>query len=154
MANRRDQIELTDSEIADYLTESKTIICATNGPRGLPHTMPLWYIMRGDEIYGWTFEKSQKAKNLQRDARATLLIEDGVTYDQLRAVMMECDAELIADAGEVREIAIDLFSKYTNGNVTSEVEQMIDAQLPKRIGLRFTPKRYVSWDHRKLGGTY
>jgi hypothetical protein len=27
-------------------------------------------------------------------------------------------------------------------------------QAPKRVGLRFSPTRVVSWDHAKLGGTY
>ena len=27
-------------------------------------------------------------------------------------------------------------------------------QAPKRIGLRFVPRRVASWDHRKLAGDY
>lgn len=154
MAGRREKIELTPAEIDAYLAECRTIVCATNGPRGWPHSVPLWYVMRGKKIWGWTFAKSQKAKNLERDPRATLLVEDGVTYDKLRSVMMECDVELIRDPAVIREFAVELFDRYTDGNVTPEVEAMIDAQLSKRVGLCFTPRRYVSWDHRKLGGTY
>ncbi len=40
---------------------------------------------------GWTYAKSQKARNLERDARATIGIEDGVQYHELRGVMFECD---------------------------------------------------------------
>ena len=28
------------------------------------------------------------------------------------------------------------------------------AQAAKRVGLQFVERRRVSWDHRKLGGTY
>ncbi len=155
MAGRRDQIKLSPEEIAAYLAESKTVIAGTNGPRGVPHLMPLWFVTRGEEIWGWTFAKSQKAKNLERDPRATLLIEDGVTYEELRGVMIECDVELIWNAADVREIGVELFTKYGDGNPPAEpVLQMIDAQTPKRVGLRFKPTRYVSWDHRKLGGVY
>ena len=28
------------------------------------------------------------------------------------------------------------------------------AQAPKRVAIRFNPKRIASWDHRKLGGVY
>lgn len=153
MASRRDQIKLTPDEIAGYLGDAQTVIVGSNGPRGVPHLMPLWFVMRGEEIWGWTFAKSQKAKNLERDPRASLLVEDGVTYDQLRGVMIECDVELPRDAATVRQIGIDLFTKYGDGAPPAEpVIQMIEAQTPKRVALRMIPRRYVSWDHRKLGG--
>lgn len=155
MSGRRDQIKLTDDEIAAFLGEAKTVIVGSNGPRGVPHMMPLWFVMHGEEIWGWTFAKSQKTLNLKRDSRATLLFEDGVQYDQLRGVMIECDVELIRETGDVRAIGIELFTKYGDGNPPAEpVVQMIEAQAPKRVGLRFKPTRYVSWDHRKLGGVY
>lgn len=155
MAGRRDQIKLTDDEVADYLAGAKTVIVGTNGPRGAPHMMPLWFVLRGDEIWGWTFAKSQKARNLERDPRATLLVEDGVEYGELRGVMIECDVELLREPAAVGEIGVELFTKYGDGGPPAEpVLRMIDVQTPKRVGLRFIPKRYVSWDHRKLAGVY
>lgn len=156
MAGRRDQIKLTAEEIAAYLAGAKTVVAGSNGPRGVPHLVPLWFVLRGEEVWGWTFAKSQKAKNLERDPRATLLIEDGVTYDKLRGVMIECEVELRREAPDVRQIGIELFTRYGDGNHPAKpVVEMIEAQTPKRVGLRFVPKRYVSWDHRKLGeGVY
>lgn len=155
MAGRRDQIKLSADEITAYLGDAKTVIVGSNGPRGVPHLVPLWFVMRGEEIWGWTFAKSQKVKNLERDPRVSLLVEDGANYDQLRGVMIECDVELPRDAATVRQIGVDLFTKYGDGNRPAEpVIQMIEAQTPKRVGLRFIPRRYVSWDHRKLGGVY
>jgi hypothetical protein len=156
MPSRRDQIKLDDAELAAYLAEQKTIIAGTNGPRGVPHLMPLWFVMRGTEVWGWTFAKSQKAKNLERDPRATLLVEDGVSYEKLRGAMLECDVEVTRDFDEVRQIGIELFTKMAGGDSIHEsVVAVIDAQTPKRIGMRFIPRRVVSWDHRKLGdGVY
>lgn len=155
MAGRRDQIKLSADEITAYLGDAKTVIVGSNGPRGVPHLVPLWFVMRGEEIWGWTFAKSQKVKNLERDPRVSLLVEDGANYDQLRGVMIECDVELPRDAATVRQIGVDLFTKYGDGNRPAEpVIQMIEAQTPKRVGLRFIPRRYISWDHRKLGGVY
>lgn len=155
MASKRDQIKLTDEEIAAYLAEQETVVVGTNGPRGVPHLMPLWFVMRGEEVWGWTFAKSQKAKNLERDPRATILFEDGVRYDLLRGVMFECDVEVITDVDAIEQIGVELFTKYGDGNYPAEpVLQMIKAQAPKRIGLRFKQTKTVSWDHRKLGGVY
>ncbi|MGH2905454.1 MAG: pyridoxamine 5'-phosphate oxidase family protein [Solirubrobacterales bacterium] len=156
MASKRDQIKLDDAEIAAYLAEEKTVVVATTGPNGRPHLMPLWFVVRGTEIWGWTFAKSQKAKNLTRDQHATLLFEDGVSYEKLRGVMYECDVEILRDSDAIRDIGIELFTKYGDGNYPAEpVIAMIEAQVPKRIGLRFTPTRTVSWDHGKLAsGVY
>lgn len=155
MAGRRDQITLSPDEIAAYLADAKTVIAGTNGPRGVPHLMPLWFVVRGEEIWGWTFARSQKARNLERDPRATLLFEDGVTYEKLRGVMIECQVELLRDPESVSGIGVELFTKYGDGNPPAEpVLEMINIQTPKRVGLRFMPRKYVSWDHRKLGGVY
>ncbi|MGK2878944.1 MAG: pyridoxamine 5'-phosphate oxidase family protein [Solirubrobacterales bacterium] len=155
MAGKRDQIVLSEDEIDAFLEQQRTVIVGTNGPRGVPHVMPLWYIVRGAEIWGWTFTKAQKIKNLERDPRATLLVESGETYDQLRGVSYECDVEMSADYEVVRAVGIDLFTRYGDGNYPVDaVISMIEAQAPKRTALKFTPNRTMSWDHRKLGGTY
>src|ERR687892_142304 len=93
---RRAQIRMSDDEVQAFLDEERTVICATNGPRGWPHLMPLWYVLRatGDgapQIWAWTFAKSQKAVNLGRDPRASLQVEAGESYAELRGVMLECD---------------------------------------------------------------
>lgn len=155
MAGRRDQIVLTDSEISEFLEAHRTVVVGTNGPRGVPHLMPLWYVVRGAEIWGWTFTKSQKIKNLQRDPRATLLFEDGVSYDKLRGVSYECKVELDTNFEVVKAVGLDLFTRYGDGNPpVPAVEQMVESQAPKRTALKFIPTRTMSWDHRKLGGTY
>ena len=73
------------------------MICATNGPRGWPHQMPLWYVVRDGEVWAWRYAKSQKVRNLERDARATLQIEAGEEYQELRGVMIEADAVIHRD---------------------------------------------------------
>ncbi len=140
---------MTEEELASFLEDQKVVTCATIGPNGRPHLMPLWYVVDGGELRGWTYAKSQKAKNLERDPHATLQIEDGVEYQELRGVMMECDVELVRE--NVESFGKALFERYAPG---VDVGDMISQQAPKRVGLRFSPTRMVSWDHRKLGGTY
>jgi PPOX class probable F420-dependent enzyme len=151
MPSRRDQIRMSDDELGDFLAEQKVVTVATIGPNGRPHLMPLWYVVDGDDLRGWTFAKSQKAKNLERDPRATLQIEAGVEYQELRGVMFEADVEIERDPDRVAAYGIALFERYAPG---ADVDDMIRKQAQKRIGLRFVPTRTVSWDHRKLGGTY
>ena len=115
--------------------------------------VPLWFVADGLELSGWTYAKSQKAKNLERDPRATLGIEDGVEYQELRGVMLECEVGLERDAAEVEKYGLALFGRYA-GELNDEIREMVSAQAQKRVGLRFVPSRVVSWDHRKLAGRY
>jgi PPOX class probable F420-dependent enzyme len=158
MPSRRDQIRMSEDELRAFLDEQRIVSVATLGPHGRPHLVPLWYVPEdGGDLSGWTYAKSQKARNLERDPRATLQVEDGVRYDELRGVMLECDVELERDAAAVAErYGMPLFSRYVagGGDPAPEVRAMVEEQAPKRIGLRFKPTRTVSWDHRKLGGTY
>jgi PPOX class probable F420-dependent enzyme len=155
MPSRREQIQMTEPEVRDFLSEGKIVTCATIGPRGRPHLVPLWYVAEGVELRGWTYAKSQKAKNMERDPRATLQVEDGVLYHELRGVMMECDVHMERDPERVAKHGLELFARFTEGSeLPPGVREMVEKQASKRVGLRFTPTRIVSWDHGKLGGAY
>ena len=144
---------MTGEEVRAFLDEKMVMQCATNGPRGLPHMVALWFVVDGDELRGWTYAKSQKAKNLERDPRATLGIEEGVQYDELRGVMFECDVSVERDPDKVEAFGLELFEKYA-GELNDDIRAMVSKQAQKRVGLTFKPTRTVSWDHRKLGGVY
>src|SRR5215475_10142138 len=95
--SRRGQIELGEAELLELLEDERIAIVSSNGPRGFPHSMPLWFVPRDGEVWIWTYAKSQKVRNLERDPRATLLIETGTEYQDLRGVQIEAEAELIRD---------------------------------------------------------
>jgi PPOX class probable F420-dependent enzyme len=156
MPSRRDQIKLTDEEQSELIENERVVVVSTLGPRGWPHVMPLWYVPREGEIWIWTYAKSQKVKNLERDPRATLLIETGTEYNELRGVQIEAEAELIRDTEQVVEFAKELTVRYTEGidSVEADAAAGLQAQAPKRVAINFHPKRVATWDHRKLGGTY
>jgi PPOX class probable F420-dependent enzyme len=151
--SRRDQIRMTDAELRAFLVAQRTLICATNGVRGWPHLMPLWFVVRDDDIWAWTYARSQKVRNLERDPRATLQIETGETYDQLRGVMFEATAHLHRDTDTVAQLGAEILARYAGGGGGADVDA-IRAQARKRVGLQFVVQRIASWDHRKLGGTY
>ena len=130
------------------------MICATNGRGGWPHLMPLWYVVSGGDIWAWTYAKSQKVRNLERDARATLQVEDGEQYHELRGVMIEAEAVIHRDLELVAEFGAELFERYGGDGGGPEFLEVIRAQAAKRVALQFVPQRTASWDHGKLGGVY
>ena len=148
--DRRRQIRMSEAELAEFLDAQRTVTCATLGPGGRPHLTGLWYVPVGGRLDCWTYAASQKARNLERDLRATLLTEAGTAYQELRGVSVECDAELVRDPGQVLDLGVALAVRY-RAAPGPDLRAGLAAQAAKRVGLRFHPTRVSSWDHRKLG---
>ena len=153
--SRRAQIQLTDDEQRELLESERVVIVSSIGTRGWPHSMPLWYVLRDGEIWIYTYAKSQKVRNLERDLRATLLIETGHEYSELRGVQIEAEAEIHRDIDLVYEVGRELTLRYAEGaSIEGDAAEALKAQARKRVAIRFEPRRVATWDHRKLGGTY
>ncbi len=150
---KRSQISMSPAELEAFLAEERVVTVATIGPNGRPHLMPLWYVTEGAVVVAWTFGKSQKIRNLERRPQATLQVEAGDRYEELRGAMLECDVEVIRDLPAVTKIGLAIGARYapdSDGVDTPERLAVVAKQAPKRVGLRFRPTRVASWDHRKL----
>ena len=156
MPSRREQIRMTPEETKDFLESQHTAQVATIGPNGRPHLVTVFYVTRGDSaVATWSYAKSQKVVNLRRLPEATVLVESGDSYAELRAVSMECDVTIIEDLEQIVAIGQELTGQLIdNDDVATSAGQFIRAQAEKRVGLLFTPTKVVTWDHTKLGGTY
>jgi PPOX class probable F420-dependent enzyme len=154
--SRRDEIKLGEDEQRELLETERIVVVASLTPGGWPHLMPLWYVLREGQVWIYTYAKSQKVRNLERDPRATLLIETGHEYGELRGVMIEAEAEIHREADTVFEVAKALTLRYADGldSVEGEAARALRQQARKRVAVRFEPSRVRSWDHRKLGGRY
>jgi PPOX class probable F420-dependent enzyme len=152
--SRRDRIVMTAAEAASFLEESRTVTCATIARDGRPHLMPLWYVVRAGELWAWTYAKSQKVRNLERDRRCTLQVEAGTEYGELRGLMLDCETVIHRAPEDVAGVGAELAARYGGADLGPELEAAMRRQAAKRVGLQFTEQRRVSWDHRKLGGTY
>jgi nitroimidazol reductase NimA-like FMN-containing flavoprotein (pyridoxamine 5'-phosphate oxidase superfamily) len=166
--SRRDQIKMSEEEVTAFLSEERTVTCATIGRDGWPHLMPLWYVTReppagtpGPQIWAWTYAASQKTRNLERDPRATLQVEAGELYQELRGVMIECDVIIHRDIDTVAALGQEIFARYASPRgeppateLPAEVAAMVDKQAIKRVGFQFLERTRVTWDHNKLAGVY
>jgi general stress protein 26 len=152
--SRRELITMSAEEVAALLEEQRVVICASNGPRGWPHLMPLWYAVRNGEIWAWTYAKSQKVRNLERDPRSTLQVEAGEQYHELRGVMIEARAQIHRDTEFVTQFGLELFERYGSAGTAPELVDVVRAQAIKRVALQFMADRTATWDHGKLAGVY
>jgi PPOX class probable F420-dependent enzyme len=156
MPSRRDLIRMTPEEVRAYLLSQRRIVLVTNGPDGMPHPVPMNYGLDDEgRILITSFRKAQKVTNLERDPRATLLVESGETYAELRSVIAYADAEIVTDPDEIAagmaRINADV---QLAGSISGAMSDQVRASIAKRVLLRFTPFRTVSWDHGKLGTFY
>jgi PPOX class probable F420-dependent enzyme len=152
--SRRGEIAMTPEEVAGFLAEQRVLTCATLGRDGWPHLMPLWYVLRDGEPWAWTYAKSQKTRNLEREPRCTLQVETGDEYSELRGVMLKAECVLHRDVDSVARLGAEIAARYGGADLTPEVEAGMRRQAAKRVGMQFVVRETASWDHRKLGGTY
>jgi hypothetical protein len=138
---------MDERELGEFLAEQRKIACATIGPRGLPHVMMLGYVMRDGALWAWTYAKSQKVRNLERRAQATLYAEAGDSYLEYRGAMLECDVVIHREIAAVRRVGVALLDRYGG----PALRDAIETQATKRVALEFIPRRRSTYDHRKLG---
>lgn len=157
MPSRRDLIRMTESELLDFLRSHKTMTLVSNGPEGHPHPMPMWFAVDDDgTVRMTTFRKSQKVRNLERDPRVALLVEDGTEYAELRGAVLYGKAEITGD----RDAIVRTLQIASGAGVPDDPEareaaaKALAKTADKRVLLVVKPERVVSWDHRKLGGRY
>lgn len=147
---QRAQIEMTPEEVSAYFSAQRTATLVSLGPGGHPHAVAMWFAVIDGVLWFETKAKAQKAVNLRRDPRVTVLIEDGLTYDVLRGVSLEGRAEVVDDPEALWAVGVNIWERY-HGEYTDEVKPMVDFMLRKRVAVRVDVERVRSWDHRKLG---
>jgi PPOX class probable F420-dependent enzyme len=109
----RKTIALTAEERRQYLAESHTIILTSLDARGYPHPVAMWYVVEPDgAVVMTTFAKSQKAVNLRREPRCALLVESGLTYEELKGLLIRGRASLEQDEEKVLDVLEKVHAKY------------------------------------------
>jgi PPOX class probable F420-dependent enzyme len=148
--NQRAQIVMSDAEITEFVERQRTATMATIGPTGMPHLVAMWFAVIDGTIWFETKAKSQKAANLRRDDRLSVMIEDGHTYDTLRGVSFEGRGVIVDDPDALFAVGISVWERYT-GPYTEEMRPFVEMMLNKRVAVRVEVDRVRSWDHRKMG---
>jgi len=148
--NERSKIVMSDDEIDDFIVRNRTATMATVSAAGRPHLVAMWYGVIDGEIWFETKAKSQKAVNIRRNPVCTVMIEAGLTYNELRGVSIDGTAEILDDPDSILMCGISVWERY-NGPYTEEMRPYVDQMMNKRVAIRVKTDRVRSWDHRKLG---
>ena len=145
---------MTTGEIAAFLDRPRVGALATLDRDGSPHLSGMWFLPGADFVRMWTYAKSQKAINARRDPRASLLVEDGLGYSELKGVSLRGSLRLLEGYEDIRAIGIELYRRYSQPRLKIPVEDgpllEIERQARKRVGLVLQIESVASWDHAKL----
>lgn len=152
--SRRDQIQMTPTEMQAFLDEGRDLQVASLNGDGSPHLVTMWYLREGDDLTFWTYGKSQKVVNVRRDPRITVLVATGEAYEQLRGVSINGTAEVVDDLDEVLAFGERVYEKYWGPIDNDLVRDGVRMMGAKRVVIRVKPDKTTSWDHSKLAGVY
>lgn len=137
------QNAMSKEEMDRFLDRPRIAILGTINSDGTPHMTPVWYFTDKDKIFVTTSEGRVKAANLRRDPRATLLVANASTT---KVIIAHGTAEVYEDHGAQRtrflaELYID---------DPKERKKFLDSMdLSKRLTIKITPTKTISWDFGK-----
>lgn len=146
---RRRQIQLTETEQAEFFRANRKCALATVDAEGYPHLVAMTYGVKDGVFYMTSYGKAQKVLNVRRDPKVGLMIEGGASYGELKGVMVRGVCEILEGEDAVRDAWAIIA-----GDIGRQRRRETTDSAPKRVVLKVTPHRIVSWDHTKLGGRY
>ncbi len=126
-------------EVRAFLGEKRFAVLATISPDGLPQQSTMWYELQGDGILMNTKRGRQKERNLRRDPRVSICLEDGYRYLTLAGRV-----ELIDDQDVAQEDIKRLAARY-HGPETAERQMREQFSKEHRVTIRMTIDRVVAY---------
>ena len=149
-------IKLEGRELEEFLETSHTMNLSTIRKSGEPFTTPLWYVYMDGAIYFSTPPTSAKVEHLKRDPRACCMIEEGLRWVDLKAVILNCDAEFVEqDSDEAARYQALSHAKYAEfrpklENAASNTREHYASSVLVKLVPRESEIR--SWYNRKIRG--
>ena len=140
-------IELTEDEQWELLESNAIARLATVDSNGLPHVVPLWYVTDRDRGIAFsTPGDTTKVRHLEATPKASLTVDEGESYFQLRAVIAE---GTVCRVEEPNRLERRWCQKYFDRN---ERPAFMEALYEGRewVWFRLEPGRWVSWDNGKI----
>jgi len=141
---------MTAREIGEFLRDQRICRVATVGRDGRPHNTALWFIWDDGTVWLCSIVASQRWIDLVHNPQASVLVDDGDAYAELRGVELRGQ---FASVGEVpRASATDTSVERLEGKFAAKyLEGRPFAPDGRHAWLRLSPVKIVSWDFRKIG---
>lgn len=142
----RGQAVLVDPLVAELVAARLIGVLATIEPDGSVHAVPMWFAPIEGALLLATGSRSRKVRNLERDARATLVLHDSRPGAEVCGASLRGRVELVR-RGAATPLIERVHSRYVSerGLSLPEVREFLSSD---DVALRFIPETAVTWDER------
>ena len=133
--------EMNEDAVREFLTAgTRTAKLATTMRDGSPHVMPVWFVLEGDELVFNTHADTVKGRNLRRDPRASILVDD--ERPPFAFVHMRGRVALSEDPDELLRTATEIAGRYMGADRAAEFGAR--NAVAGELVVRFTPERVIA----------
>ena len=150
-ADLRGEAVLADHLVRELLAARLVGVLATIEPDGSVHAISMWVAPSDDAIVLATGSGSRKVRNLERDARATLVLHDSRSGTDVCGASFRGRAELVR--GESAGPLVELVHRRYVSAEGLELREVREFLASDDVAIRFVPEAAVTWDERPSAAT-
>ncbi|MFF3577396.1 PPOX class F420-dependent oxidoreductase [Streptomyces mirabilis] len=134
--------KMTDEQWRAFVSQgTRTGKLSTVRADGSPHVAPIWFLLDGDHVLFNTAKESVKGRNLARDGRVALCVDDD--RPPFDFVVLEGRAELSEDLDELRHWAARIGARYMGEDRAEELGKRNG--VPGELLVRVRIEKVVAW---------
>ena len=145
-------VRLSADEINEFLEKGHTGILTTLRRDGFPVTLPTFFVAHEGRIYFSTPVQTKKMARIKNDPRASFLVETGLAWAELKAVMLYGRVSIVEDKDLLARISGLLEEKYRAYQTPNEDKpKAAQKHYAAMATLCFEPEGDpISWDNAKI----
>ncbi|MFG2515292.1 PPOX class F420-dependent oxidoreductase [Streptomyces sp. NPDC048584] len=128
--------KMTEEEWREFVSYgTRTAKLCTVRADGSPHVAPIWFLVDGDEVVFNTGARTVKGRNLARDGRVSLCVDDD--RPPFAYVLLQGRARLSEEPGELRHWAARIGARYMGEERAAEFGERngVPGELLVRVGI-------------------
>ena len=147
-------VRLGEEETWAFLEQGHTAVLTTLRRDGSPASVPMWFVVDGRSLCVRTLAHSKKAANMRRDPRVSLVVEEGLAWADLKAVVLAGQASEVADEAEQARLQAAFDEKYRDFKAPPDLPQATRRHYAAAWSFfRIEPRgRTLTWANAKLLG--
>jgi len=147
-------IRLSREEAFETLANAHTGILTSMMADGTPITLPVWFAVFDERIYVGGPEARKRTTRLRRNPRCCFLVESGIYWKDLKAVLVTCTAREVTDEEtlqRVREILNAKYDAYRSPRASMPEETRDVYENPATATFELVPDdRILSFDNSRI----
>jgi PPOX class probable F420-dependent enzyme len=133
--------EMNTDQVRHFLSHgTRTAKVATVMEDGRPHVMPVWFVLDHEELVFTTWGDSVKGRNLRRDPRAAVVVDDDLAPYSF--VHIRGPVTLSEDLEELLRYATAIGGRYMGDDRAAEFGRR--NAVPGELLVRLWPQRVIA----------